>query len=85
MIIRSMFFTIGMFVLLWGVLFVFTDRVLIHSDFASFNQFPLWSMISTTTADNMHEVSPPDWASFGMMTIGSLTMLYSISLPKKQA
>jgi len=83
--LRSTFFTLGLFVLIWGVTFVLVDRVLIAADIAVVDQSPLWNLISSRTENQMHEISPPDWAAFGMMAVGTLTMLYSLSLPKKQA
>ena len=83
--LRSIFFTLGLFVLIWGLMFVLVDRVLIAADIPAVDRFPLWELIASRTDNQMHEISPPDWAAFGMMAMGTLTMLYSISLPKKQA
>ena len=30
-------------------------------------------------------IDPADWAAFTLMSIGSVTMLYSVALPKKSA
>ncbi|MBW3538697.1 MAG: hypothetical protein KY476_00355 [Planctomycetes bacterium] len=30
-------------------------------------------------------VDPPDWAAFSLMSLGTVTMLYAIALPKKQS
>lgn len=85
MVIRSTFFSLGMFVLLWGGIFFCVDRVLIHASATAVDQFPLWSVISTRTAENFHELSPPRWAPYVLMCLGSLTMLYSLRLRNKQA
>ncbi len=82
--IRSMFFSLGVFIVLWGGTFLLTDRILVQARSKTIDESPVWSAISTRTADNMHELSPPAWAPFGMMALGCVTMLYSISLPKKQ-
>lgn len=58
------------------------DRILIQPRNQAIGDSPLWSAISSRTADRMHEVSPPAWAPFGMLAIGAVTMLYSVSLPK---
>ena len=28
-------------------------------------------------------IDPPEWAAFSLMSIGTVTMLYSVALPKK--
>jgi hypothetical protein len=30
------------------------------------------------------EVDPPDWAAFTLMSVGTVTMLYSVALPRKK-
>ena len=29
-------------------------------------------------------IDPPDWAAFSLLSVGAVTMLYAIALPKKQ-
>jgi hypothetical protein len=81
--LRSTFFAAGLFIALWGVSFLVIDRVVLKMDADSARDAGFRGLFSTVTADQQRTVSPPDWAAFALMSIGSVTMLYSAALPKK--
>jgi len=39
---------------------------------------------NTTDKDHKRVIDPPEWAAFSLMSIGTVTMLYTVALPKKK-
>lgn len=85
--LRSSFFSIGLFVTLWGVSLLFIDKLVLKAE-----QQPeqaqvtgrIRAMLSSAQPAQEKIVDPPDWAAFSLMSIGSVTMLYAVALPKKE-
>ncbi len=81
--VKSCFFSTGLFVTLWGVSLLFVDQIVLNATEEGEPENAISAMISTVTPENQKYVDPPDWASFSLMSVGAVTMLYAVALPKK--
>jgi len=97
--LRATFFAAGMFVALWGTAFLFVDQIVLNvpEDYAQ-QQYQqqqyqqqnqgFRGLFASNTQPQYgprgRVLSPPDWAAFSLMSIGSVTMLYAAALPKKR-
>ena len=84
---RSTFFATGLFLALWGVTFLFVERIELKmtSEAKSEPGFRgLFSRMTTTQTHRGKIIDPPDWAAFSLMSLGAVTMLYAVALPKKK-
>lgn len=86
--LRATFFATGLFIGLIGVSLLFVRSVEL-----SWRSEPkpepgfrgLFTRMGNTVAPPPRKViTPPDWAAFSLMSIGAVTMLYSVALPKKK-
>jgi hypothetical protein len=85
--LRGTFFSIGMFIALWGVSLLFVDKLVIKMpDDAAARTPGFRGMLGQQNPQQPRErvIDPPDWAAFSMLSIGAVTMLYAVALPKKQ-
>ncbi len=82
--LRSSFFATGLFVLMWGGAFLMVDKVILHLTEESPQNQTGFRGLFTTNAARQKVFDPPDWAAFSLLSIGSVTMLYSLALPKKK-
>lgn len=86
--LRSTFFAAGTFVLLCGIALFYVDEIHYKrnptaEDESGFRGF--FSRVTTLNEANKRVFEPPDWAAFSLMSIGSVTMLYAVALPKKHS
>jgi len=82
--LRSIFFSAGLFVFLWGGSFLMVDKFVLHLREDVSQQATGFRGLFTTNASRQQVLDPPDWAAFSLLSIGSVTMLYSLALPKKK-
>ena len=86
--LRATFFAAGLFVGLWGISLLFIDKLVLNTDEVQARDEGVRGLFTTanTGADGAQQAvfDPPDWAAFSLMSIGSVTMLYSVALPKKK-
>ena len=83
--LRSTFFATGLFVLMVGGSFLLVDKFVLNLKDESKEKAGFRGMFTTVTPDRRRVFDPPDWAAFSLLSIGSVTMLYSIALPGKKA
>ena len=83
--LRSFFFAGGLFVALWGSAFLLIEEVVLtFKDEHVQERDPDFRGLFMSIDENDRQIfSPPDWAAFSLMSIGTVTMLYSIALPKR--
>lgn len=79
---RATFFAIGLFIALWGGAFLVIDKLVLASDEAPV-QAGFRGLFGGTAAAKKKVLDPPPWAAFSMMSVGTVTMLYAVALPKK--
>jgi hypothetical protein len=81
---RATFFAIGLFVTLWGAGLLVVDKFELN---AKADEVPRTGFrglfTSVTTPERKQVIDPPEWAAFSLMSVGAVTMLYSVALPKK--
>ena len=82
--LRSSFFSAGLFVLLCGVSFLFVDKIVLTSQEDPGLTNGIRGMFMSVNGNRQKVVDPPDWAAFSLMSIGSVTILYAIALPRKE-
>ena len=41
-------------------------------------------LFMSKNADDKKVFNPPEWAAFTLMSVGTVTMLYAVALPKRQ-
>jgi hypothetical protein len=81
--VRAGFFSVGLFVLLWGTALLFVDEIVLSGGDHAARDSAFRGLFTGTTSKNQPVIDPPDWAAFSLLSIGSVTMLYSFALPKK--
>lgn len=83
---RAIAFATGLFVVLCGGSFLMVDQMVLNLKYEP--EVPrteeFRGMFMTLNNDKQKVFMPPQWLAFTLMSIGSVTMLYSIALPKKQ-
>ena len=83
-LLRSSGFAIGLFIALWGGAFLWVDKLVLFeppADDAGIRGMLGKQKIAEETRPVL---DPADWTAFTLMSIGSVTMLYSIALPKRK-
>lgn len=83
MMLRSACFAVGLFVGLWGLSFLAIDKLVM---FQPEERDPGIRGMLTKQVVNKESrpiIDPPDWAAFTLLSIGSVTMLYAVALPKR--
>jgi hypothetical protein len=83
--LRGTFFSIGMFVALWGVSLFFVDKVVLKVADDNARTPGFRGMFAGNQPQQRQRViDPPDWVSFSLLSVGAVTMLYAVALPHKQ-
>jgi len=85
--LRGTFFSIGMFITLWGVSLLFIDKVVLNipEDGARNPNFRGMYQGNNPQQPQQRQrvIDPPQWAAFSLLSVGAVTMLYAVALPKK--
>lgn len=81
--IRSIFLSVGLFVFLWGTSLLFIDKVVLNEKDDTARDADFRGLFTTVNADHQKVFDPPEWCAFSLMSVGSVTMLYAIALPRK--
>ena len=82
--LRSIFFSLGMFVALWGGAFLVIDKMVLNTDSDPNGQGGFRGLFGGANQSKKRVIDPPDWAAFSLMSLGTVTMLYAVALPKKK-
>lgn len=81
--LRACFFGIGLFVALWGVSFMMVDKVTLNMKAENARPNGFRGLFSGVSPERKQVFDPPDWAAWSLLSVGTVTMLYSVALPKK--
>jgi len=82
--LRSSFFSAGLFVALWGVSFLMVDKVVLNVKADKSKPSGFRGLFTGVSPERKQIFDPPDWAAFSLMSVGTVTMLYAVALPKKK-
>ena len=77
---RSIFCGIGLFTLMWGSLFLFTQQLEIHPH-QNLSAIVNWG---ASWSDGAAVIHPPEWAAFSLLLSGFLMVLYAVGLPARK-
>ncbi len=83
---RAIFFATGLFVAMWGGTFLMVDEMVLVSQAEPepprSDEFR--GLFMSKNAEDKKVFNPPEWAAFTLMSVGTVTMLYAVALPKRQ-
>ncbi|MEC7555866.1 MAG: hypothetical protein VX311_09320 [Planctomycetota bacterium] len=79
--LRSIFLSAGVFVVLVGASLFQVDRVVLNGEGEI--QEDLFGLI-TADESGRHVIQPPDWAPFSLVAIGGVTCLYAFAVPTRR-
>lgn len=84
--LRASFFACGVFVTLCGVSFLTIDKLVLNKVDEKTRAQGFRGMLASTQVverESRPVIDPPEWMAFSLMSIGTVTMLYSAALPKR--
>jgi hypothetical protein len=82
--LRGTFFSIGLFITLWGVSLLFVDKLVLNVPDDNARNPNFRGMYAGNAPGKQRVIDPPEWAAFSLLSVGAVTMLYAVALPKKQ-
>ncbi len=82
--IRACGFAIGLFIALWGGVFLCVDKLVLFEAPKTDSGIRGMLIANSIEGETRPVVDPADWVSFLLMSVGSVTMLYSVALPKRK-
>jgi len=82
--LRSLFFTLGLFIGLCGGSLFYIDRVVLNIDVTQQQTEGFRGLFSTIDANNKQVVNPPEWLAYAMSAGGFMTMVFSFTLSRKK-
>ncbi len=82
--IRSFFFAAGLYIITCGLTCLLVDKMTLN--WRDLTESPSGSRgwFTSVSDDRRCVFDPPDWLAFSLMTVGSVTALYSIALPNRR-
>lgn len=81
--IRSTFFAFGLFMSVWGVSLLMIDKIVLDIEEDSKPVSGFRGMFGSQESQNV-TLQPPTWLPFNLMSVGSVTMLYSVMLKRNK-
>ena len=84
--LRGTFFSVGMFITLWGASLLFIDKLVLNMPDDAGGRNPNFRGMYQGNQPGQRQkvIDPPEWAAFSLLSVGAVTTLYAIALPKKQ-
>jgi hypothetical protein len=82
--LRSFFFSTGLFITLCGAGFLYVDKITLNVQADTPRPTGFRGLFTGVSPERKRVFDPPDWAAFSLLSMGSVTMLYSIALPRKK-
>ena len=70
---------------MWGISFLFVDKLMIKAKEVPKNEKSFRGLFAAVTPKGSQYkiIDPPEWAAFSLLSIGTVTMLYSVALPRR--
>jgi hypothetical protein len=84
--LRASAFATGLFIAMWGATFLVVDKLVLFNPPEERAETGIRAMLAKEQVadEDRPVVDPADWAAFTLMSIGSVTMLYAVALPKRK-
>ncbi|HXY35133.1 MAG TPA: hypothetical protein VEI07_12960 [Planctomycetaceae bacterium] len=83
--LRGTFFSVGVFIALWGASLFFVDKIVLKvADDSARPPGFRGAYAGNQQQKQQRVITPPDWVSFSLLSVGAVTMLYAVALPRKQ-
>jgi hypothetical protein len=83
--LRACCFAWGFFIALWGGAFLMIDKLVLFSPPEGETGIRGMLVQQQIEQERRPVIDPADWTAFTLMSIGSVTMLYSVALPRKSS
>lgn len=80
---RAFFFSTGLFVTLLGGTFLLVDKLTLNVKAETPKGRGFRGMFTSVSPERKLIVDPPDWAAFSMISVGTVTILYTVALPRR--
>lgn len=77
---RALALAIGIYFCILGGECLLIDKAVLASREASAGESALGERV---TAERPKEIEPPEWAPWGLISLGAVVMLYSFTIPKR--
>jgi hypothetical protein len=77
---RAFFWSIGVFACLLGAECLIVEKAVMHSSAATANTTAAFAM---RNAPQSKEIAVPDWAPWSLFSFGAVTLIYSVTIPKR--
>lgn len=81
--LRASFFAGGMFIILLGLSTMVVDKVVLHGKEDASRNPNFRGFYTSVNEHRQHVFDPPDWAGFSLLSVGGITLLYALALPKQ--
>ena len=82
--LRAACFATGLFIGLWGGAFLTVDKLVMYEPQERDPGIRGMLAKQVVGSESRPIIDPPEWAAFTLLSIGSVTMLYSVALPKSK-
>lgn len=76
--LRSFFIGLGIFALILGLECMLIDQAILRNESGNQPRVP-----GSPEATAARKIEPPEWAPWSLLSAGAVTIIYSISLPKR--
>lgn len=80
--LRAAFFAGGLFVIMLGLSTMIVDKVVLYGKQDSRPDPNFRGFFTSVNEQRQHVFDPPDWAGFSLLSVGGVTILYALALPK---
>jgi hypothetical protein len=80
--LRAMFFAGGMFIIMLGLSTMVVDKLVLHGQEDARRDPNFRGIFTSLNEHRQHVFDPPDWAGFSLLSVGGITILYSLALPR---
>jgi hypothetical protein len=80
--LRASFFAGGLFIIMLGISTMFVDKLVLKGQEDARRDPNFRGIFTSLNQDRQHVFDPPDWAGFSLLSVGGITILYSLALPK---
>ena len=87
--LRALFVSWGLFLAMCGGSFLLVDKMVLSikdepKEEVAQDDKEFRGLFMGESLDEQKVFDPPEWLAFGLMSVGTVTMLYAIALPRRR-